>query len=359
MNRRATIAALLGGLAISLTGMLPAQTAAQDPAPIRSLSADAGYVFRFGAASQRDGYYRIEYQGKPVKESGTPFKEASSLDLLAPAPLKVGGDVPALSFRYESAKAFAGGGLLEALGTKELPLAGLSALGMRGTAQLGSDVDLKHIQASVGLETPPARIPGFANNGFSNWIVIGADVERREVTDSTAGDASLALGTFRSFLGKAIGWRKSADVVQTTAKIVHDVMTLAPTKAAALALKPKLDSIPANRRTVLQQTVLDLIGEVRTDAEWTDGVQALATGQADAITDQPTAAVYVEWSGWVDLASEPATGRFHSLFTASLNYWFVPARDDVFLRLHYERGYERASPTVERNDLIISIAVRM
>lgn len=338
---------------------LSAQAAAQDPAAIRSLSVDGGYALRFGDASTSDGFYRVVYQGKPVKESGTPFKWARAIDLLAPTPAKVAGDIPTIRLRYENSDAYADGGLLEVLGAKQLPIAALSKLHLRGTAQISGDVKLRQIQAAVGLESPPVRLPGLAGTGISNWLVVGLNAERREATDAEVGDSTLALGTFRSFVGKALGWRKSANVEQTTAKIVHDLFGLAPTHAAAIALKPKLDAIPAATRTVLQQTLLDLIPEVTTDAEWETKVRALATGQAEAITDQPTAALYAEWSGWVNLSSKAMDDRFRSLVTASLDYWFLPRRDDVLLRVRYERGYERASPATERNQLLISIGLRL
>lgn len=349
----------LAVLGLAVPALLQAQAGLQNPAAIGSLSADAGYAVPFGSGSGTEAYYRIVYDGRLVRERGTPFKRASSLDLLAPALQSAAGDVPQISLRYENSQAFAGGGLLSALGAKELPLGGLGRLGIRGTAQAGADIKLEHVVAAIGLESPPVRIPGLGRGGFSNWVVIGLNGERREATDSGGKNVNVGLATFRSFVGKAFGWRKSAEVAVTARKIVHDVLELAPTRAAALALEARLDSIPAARRTVLQQTLLDLIPEAATDDEWAAKVREMANGQADAITDQPTLAVYTEWSGWVDLAGHPTGGRFQSLFTASLDYWFLRTRDDVLLRLRYELGHERADPTVRKNQLLISLGLRL
>jgi hypothetical protein len=337
---------------------LAAQAGGQYPAPVRTISADGGYAIRFEAGAVNQAYYRLEYQGRMVREKGTPFKRASPLDLAAPALDQAAGDVPELLLRYTSNEAVAGGGLLEALGTKELPLSALSGLGLRGTAQLGADIELEDLQLAVGLESPPARIPGLAGRGISNWIVIGFNAERREATGG-AGEVNAALGTFRTFAGKAVGWRKSADVGRTAAKIRHDLLELAPTLADARNLNETIKAIPAHQRTVLQQTLVDAIGEAESDAEWESTIQEVATGQADAITDQPTAALYTEWSGWLDLASRPSAGRFRSLFTASLDYWFLPRRDDVSLSLRYELGYERAVPDLKLNQLVVSVEVRL
>jgi len=351
-------------IALGAAGLLPpvalaAQAGDQNPAPIQSISADGGYAVRFGPGGGTDGYYRVSYHGKLVRERGTPFKRASALDLLAPALEHPGGDVPQIALRYENDQAAAGGGLLSALGARPLPLAGLSGLGLRGTAEVGADIKLTHLQVAVGLETPPVRLPFLGQGGISNWLVFGVSGERREAIDNGGKDANVALATFRSFAGKAFGWRKSTDVAKTEAKIVHDVLELAPTRAAALTLQARLDSIPAGQRTLLQQTLLDLVPETTTDSGWSTAVREMAKGQADAITDQPTLAVYSEWSGWVDLAGHPGNGRFQSLFTASVDYWFLEARDDVLLRLRYELGYERVDPTARKNRLLISLGIRL
>lgn len=354
-------ALLLVALVSAVTAFpAPAQVSAgdQNPAPIRALSVDGGFAARFGSGAESGTYYRFSYQGSMVREAGTPFKAASSLDLLAPSPLKAAGDVPGLMLRYEVSEATLSGGVLDALGAKELGLPGLEALDLRGTAQLSADDRLDHIQAAVGLESPPLRLPGLAGTGITNWVVLGANVERRDATDNDQLDVDLALGTFRSFVGKALGWRKSASVWRTSQKIEQDILTLAPTLAGARELKATLDAIPAARRTMLQQSLLDLITDVEAESAWSKAVHEFAAGQADAITDQPTAALYAEWSGWADLASTPSEGRFKSLFTASLDYWFLPRQDDLLLRFRYEFGFERAVPTVRRNQLLISIGVR-
>ena len=336
-----------------------AQAGNQTPAPVNAISIDGGYAFRFGSNGKNESYYRVEYRGRPVREHGTPFKSARALDLLAPKLDSAGGDVPTIALRYENAQAYAAGGVIEALGAREVPLAALTSLGLRGAARIGADAKLNRITAAVGLETPPFRLPGLANSGVTNWIVFGVNGERREATDSVGPDASYALGTFRLFVGKAFGWRKSADVNQTAAKLVKDILELAPTKPAAVTLKTRLDSIPANRRTPLQQSLLDAIPEAATDADWVSTVRQLAFGEADAITDQPAAALYAEGSGWVNAEKEPSGGHFRSLFTVTLDYWFLPRRDDVLLKLRYELGYEHADPTTKKNHLLITVGVRL
>lgn len=348
------------GLLLVWVPVAEGQAGHQSPNLVNSFAVDAGHAFRFAAGQNNEGWYRVVYQGRPVREHGTPFQFARSLDLLAPKLEEAGGDVPQLGFRYENLQATADGGLLEALGARELPLAGLSALRLRGVARLGSDARLKHITAAVGLETPPLRLPGLAGSGVTNWVVAGVNAERRESSDDEVTSANHALGTFRAFAGKAFGWRKSADVGSTAGKIVQDILALAPTRTAALALRATIDSIPAARRTSLQQTVLDAIPEATSDEDWERTVRALAFGEADAITDQPTLAILLEGSGWIQLAGEDEAidKERRALVTATIDYWFWPGRDDVRLRLRYEHGYERTQPAVKKDHLLVGFGVR-
>ena len=92
-----------------------AQAGNQSPTPANTISVDGGYAFRFGAAGRNEGYYRVVFQGRPVRDQGTPFKYARALDLLAPTPDRAAGDVSAISLRYENDQASAGGGLLSTL----------------------------------------------------------------------------------------------------------------------------------------------------------------------------------------------------------------------------------------------------
>lgn len=351
------------GLALLLTAAPAARPAAAqsgflNPAPVRTFSFDGGYGWGFGAAGTDQRYYRFSYSGKMVREEGTPFSAARHLDLLAPQPAAAGGDVPGLAFRFEDGVASAGGALLEALGAEELPFPGLTALGLRGTALVAADDGFDHVTAAVGLESPPARIPGLGRSGISNWIVVGLNGERREATDSAGGDATVALATFRSFVGAAVGWRRSAEPGRVADKIVADLMAVAPTLAAASATADSIRRIPANRRTPLQQLVLDAVGDAGSDADWGTLVRELSRGTAEALVERPTLALYAEWSGWVDLASEPEGERFRSLFTATVDYWPLPSRDDILFRARYENGYERGAPGVKRHQVLATVGVR-
>ena len=178
------------------------------------------------------------------------------------------------------------------------------------------------------------------------------------MTDQQAGDDDLGLITFRSFLGKAFGWRKSADVGATAGKLEAELLEQAPTfeKGKELAATIKKD-VPANRRTKVQQRLIDTVEDFD-GTNWAGAIHATARGVANQITDQPTIAVYAEASGWQTVTGDPQGTRFKAMATITIDHWFLPTRDDVFLRLRYENGYERAVPTVRLNQLMASASLR-
>jgi len=332
-------------------------SSAQNPAAINTFEVEGGYSFAFTAGQEDLDYYRISYSGALIRSQGTPFKAAKGLDLSA-APTLGAGDRNSLNFRYEKGTTAVGGELLEALGAQEISFRGLEALHLRGTALVGADLETNMIQAAVGLESPPLRIPGFHKTQASNWLVFGVNGQRQESTDSASQDANFGLLTYRAFLGQAFGWRKSADVEETAAKIVKDFLAAAPDFTAAKNVEAKIRTIAANQRTKAQQLFLDAVGETSSPADWEKTVRDIAFGNADAITDQPTIALYAEGSGWYEFAGSTHDDKFKSLVTATIDYWPLPQTDAFFFRARYEHGYERETPDIKKDHLLLSIAAR-
>ena len=333
-------------------------TEAQNPGPVNTFEIDGGYNLNFRSGNESDSYYRITYRSSLVKSEGTPFKYASSLDLAAPALTTGRGDRNKLLLRFEQGTTTIGDGLFEANGVAPLTLRGIEALNLRGTALIAGDADGKTFQFAAGLESPPLRIPGLQNTQFSNWIVFGINAQRQEATDSDNDDKNVGLLTYRAFLGKAFGWRKSADVDKTAAKIEDEFLKQAPTYEEAKILAEKINSIEANNRTSLQQLFVDAVIEAESEANWQRTVKEMAYGTADAVTDQPTFALYAENSGWYSFSDSFNGKRLRNLLTLTLDYWPLLNYDHVFLRLRYENGHERAAPTDRKNHLLASINLR-
>ncbi|MGY4827082.1 hypothetical protein ACVNIS_00740 [Sphaerotilaceae bacterium SBD11-9] len=339
----------------------PAAAGAQNPAPLNGFEFEGGKLFNYRDSARNDSYYRVSYKGALVNEKGTPFKLASGLDLAAPAEAAsaVGaGDRHKWSLRYEHGTSTVGGGLFEAAGVQPFALRGLEKLDLRGTAAVASDEEGDNVQFALGLETPPMRLPGLRGTEVSNWIVFGVDAQRQKSASTQSVD-NHAMLTYRAFVGKAFGWRKSADVGSTAQKLERAILAQAPTLAAAQGLKDKLSKIPAAQRSSLQQLLLDAVVDTESEDDWVAEVRGIARGQADAITDQPTWAVYAEATGWYTASGPLDEGpRFRNLLTISLDYWFLPGRDDVFVRLRYENGYEWALPRERKNQLLASVGLR-
>lgn len=352
-------AALLAG---ALPSPLHAQPAgAQNPAPINAFEIDLGRRLDFRPGGRDESHQRLTYKGALVREQGTPFKAASGLDLTAPAPdpeaVAAAGDRHRWELRYENRSAALGGSLLEAQGVQPFALAGIEKLDLRGSAAVATADRGTYL--AIGLESPPLRIPGLAGREVSNWLVFGVNGERSPAATG-GGSTDRQHLTYRAFVGKAFGWRKSADVGKTAARLEQEILKQAPTLDEARVLAKKIRAAAASGTpTDLQTLLLDAVDEARDDADWAAQVRLVAAQEADAITDQPTLAVYVESSGGYSVSGRGEGPRLRSLHTATIDYWFLPGRDDTFLRLRYENGHEWTAPTVRRNHVILSLGLRL
>jgi hypothetical protein len=329
----------------------------QNPAPVSAFEVEGGYKFSFLDGEEDDSFYRFSYNGSLVRSSGTPFQFAEGLDLTEPSG-EPGGDRNTLNLRFEQGTTTLDGELLEAGGVRALNLRGLEKLDLRGTAFVGADLENETVQFAVGLESKPLRIPGVTRSGASNWLVFGVNGQRQEQSDTNAGDENLGLLTYRAFLGKAFGWRKSADVNTIAVELARRVLDQAPNLAAARGLEAKVKAVAANQRRSEQQLFLDALGEEpTTDEEWVETVRSLALGEADAITDQPTFSAYAEATGWYEWEGS-SEDKQKNLLLVTLDYWPLQQRDDFFLRVRYENGYERAVPNVKKDHVLLSVATR-
>ena len=363
MKGRILLCAALGlvsGMALAQGNAVDRAAAeAQNPAPVSTFEVEGGYRWSRlpDKTRDKDSWLRVSYKGSLVREEGTPFKDAQSLDLAAPAMPTGAGDRNTWSVRYESGQTELGGSLFEAEGVQPLKFRGLEKLDLRGTAFVGGNSAGKALQVAAGLESIPMRIPFASETGASNWVVVGINAQHQEMVDTQTGDDNFGLVTFRAFLGKAFGWRKSADVAQTAAKLEAQLLKQAPTPGEARSLAQSIRKIPATRRTKLQALFLDTVDDLG-GGDWTEAVREMAQGTADAITDQPTLAVYAEVSGWRTIAGDAEGPKTKGLSSLTIDYWFLETRDDMFLRLRYENGFERAQPAARLNRLMLSAALR-
>ncbi|MHB0939513.1 MAG: hypothetical protein ACYC6A_24220 [Armatimonadota bacterium] len=333
-------------------GFTRAVTDAQLPAPVRAMELDAGYRLGLdaGDTSGNSGYLRLAYYGIPVKQEGVPLKYAGHIDLAAPVIPEGLGDRYQLALIYERGATQQAGSLISSEAVLPLPWQYLRTMNLRGVAYVAGNLDTDEWIYAAGVESPPIRIPIVGGAGWSNWAVIGIQAEHldREAVQTTAG-----VATYRAFLGKGFGWRKSADVGKTAAAIEKTIIDQAPTYEQARALAGEIKAIPAIQRSALQQLFLDAVIEAEIASNWTPTVTAMARGHADAISDQATIAAYGELSGWQPIGD----GAGGQLVTATVDWWLVPGRDDLFLRVRYERGDDRASGE-NLNQVLLATSLR-
>ncbi len=330
----------------------------QYPAPLRTFEIEGGLRIFPDDSQDDDSYYRAVYRGSLIDSSGTPFKSAEHFEITEPAPTAASGDRNDLFLRIEKGHAEIGGDLLEADGAMPLPLRGLTHLGLRGAAYVATDLDGDRVKAATGLESPPLRLPFLGSSGVSNWLVFGVMAERNDATDSVTEDDTYGLLTGRFFVGSAFGWRKSADVQATAAKMEKLILEKAPDLDKARALVTEIREIPPNQLTALQALIIDTAGEAEDGADWNALVRGMAVGAADAITDQPTLAVYLEGSGWYAGSSLQNEPKHRGLLSLTVDYWPLESRDDVLLRAEYERGFERLMPNLRINQVTATVVVQ-
>ena len=337
------------------------------PAPINTVEIEAGISNQINSAGTRDRYHRIAYKGSLVDSAGTPFKYTKALSLSVPKLTQAQGDAQDISLVYE------GGGNLQARlfsASKIIPLElrGLNQA-LRGTAFLGGNLQTKTYQAAVGLETRPLHWRFLSQAAVSNWLTVGLHGQHQEATDSPFSDGGTSLFTYRAFVGKAFAWTKCADMTSVQHAVVDSILTQAPRYTDALVAQERIMQIPPGERTRIQDVFLDAVYEagqtIRKSAlgrdnntAWREAAQAIALGDADAATDCPTLAVYAEWSGWLTLSGQHTGSRNKNLISATLDYWPLKNNDSTLLRLRYEKGFERAAPTIKKDLATLSVVLR-
>lgn len=359
--RRGSAPALLCMLALTATAQSDEEAAALYPAPIRSIEIELGQQWQLSEPQAEHVYYRAAYYGSLVQSRGTPFKDAEHLDLDEPKLLEASGDKNEVVLRIQDGRANVGGGFFDANGTVPLTLAGLEKLQLRGSGSIAGDLEGDSYRISLGLESPPLRVPGASRLGVSNWLIVGVAGQRQEATDTAEADHNSGIATGTLFLGKAFGWRKSQPASVVSTRISKLMLEAAPTRAQAAQKAEQLKQIPANKRSKFQQLLLDALDESTSEEDWAETVIAMSDGTADAITDQPTLSLYLEASGWHEFTSPSANAKRErrGLVTFTADYWPLIDRNDLFLRLRYELGHERAHPTARLNQLTLSLNVRL
>jgi len=331
----------------------------QPPTPATVWEIEGGYRWDHVAGRDSDGYYRVNYRGSPVAQKGTPFKQTEHVLSDAPKPTLL-TDRADWSFTYEHGSVSTGGGLLQGEALMPLDLRLPKDFMPRGTAFVGGDSTFKQVNIAVGLETPPLHVGALSQLGITHWAVVGISAQRREETDSAVGDKNFAAASYRGFIGKAFLFHPKASVGELAQRVSDAYLREAPTlkDAKAVADNLKQSAAKGTTLTVFQEAFIDAASDVSKPEEWPSAALRTARAAAEGVLQQPTFAVYSEVSGWYEMRGDDGTSRSRALFTLTADYWFLATRDDVFLRLRYENGYERGNPQNRKNQMLAAIALR-
>ncbi|HUL63980.1 MAG TPA: hypothetical protein VLW55_05140 [Burkholderiaceae bacterium] len=371
-------------LCVQAAAQQSAQTDANDarrPLDANRFEIEGGYRFDFVQGHDNDGWYKIQYRGTPLALRGTASQYSDTIVLDKPKVQPGTDDRSDLNLRFEQGTLALAGGLFDMEGVKPLTFAGLEKLDLRGTAFAASDRRFTQVNFGIGLESPSLHIDALGKREIANWLVLGVNGQHREITDSSTGDRNFVAGTWRGFVGKA-WFRKpqSARAIDDLAQRVYDAYvkqgaSLEAAQAASKQIVAKVkradrpylttnylttidDDVPRELALAKARKGSDLTAE-ESEAIFLETLRKSARGYAVTETEERIFAVYAEVSGWYEFRASDGGGRAKNLLALSADYWFMPGRDDVFLRLRYENGFERGAPEERKNQLMLSVGLKL
>lgn len=371
-----------------------------------TIEVDLAYRSNFERGGKDDSYTRIMLLGKSLKEAGSPLSYTvpqSTKNL----PGETSNGRNALFFRFENGSGAFGGSLFEAMGLSPISLNGLERLPVRGSLYIGANDDLKSLQVAAGLES--ARIPIIAdrdNKGnISNWIYLGIYGQRQENRDADT-DADGFLGTYEAAIGKNNFRRISGDaevrkqldsIAESQQKFLAALSSDSDTEknlAMEVLLRIQKDGKFEELRNVIGsdssiQEEREFVAKAEGDADTFEAACALrdyyrnhpprteqgrhflqymngefmhpaieASKHYLELTYTPVSAWGIETRGWYDFSGKFGGDRLKTFTTATFEYWPSLANANVSIKLRYELGHERATPTERKNHLAIMFSLR-
>jgi len=183
---------------------------------------DAGALLQLNPGKDNQYYYKLQYNGQPLSQSGKAFADPTFPGpTKAPEKISGGGDSNDFALRLENSSLTSSSALLDSLGVKPLNLPYGGFLGqMRGAVQVTGLLDTQkakvdHLDVGLGLETqaihPLRRLNINNHTGITNWLIVGIqgstlsgdDDTQEGANDSKSNGAFLA--TYRSLFATSFG----------------------------------------------------------------------------------------------------------------------------------------------------------
>ncbi len=351
--------------------------------PMLPAHADGGLTLEGGAMQNARVprgsafYYRVDYQGMSLGEYGrafapTPDPNAAVARLLVPP-----RDSADVSVHLERGAVRAAGDVFSAAGIKPLGAALPALRRLRGTAQAFGSLDGTSTTYSLGLETPSFHAPEALRLGrasVANWLVVGAQAERRRRPGAVAEFRDASAIQARWFAGRGFGPRghsarqlrelhealagvrrrastyRQAEDINTDWRRHHRGEARPPVEAAiggiVGGLEDELDDRPAAERDSLADD----------PAWWAEHVDQW--GEATLPPDQPRAALWFDGYVRREYGAGRASDAALQLFRAQLQVWLSLADPEQgWITLAYVNGFDRALPRERRDQLLLTMGM--
>lgn len=355
----------------------------QDPADQLLLQLEAGYLADFRRGERERGYYRLDYKGKTISQSGDPITVRGAENVAVATRKEQTGDVHQLSLLLDQGAIGLSGGLLDVLGLQPLRLPGVGDW-LRGTMRVSGSLRHRNLSLSGGLETKPIRLYNLLTNRtesevnpekLANFLVLGIAGNQQDTDDDPSGPGGTvdtAIFTYRAGVSRAWNWQVSEKGVaarrRLAVRIARALREAGPSgvlrQDTLLMLRSKHD---ANLLQTLQSddqlTVLERVSLATLAALNRTGMEVRPLNASEAATvlseaesaaakddfagapDQWTVRAEAGLEGWYTFSGPYGIRRHQSSFFAALDYVPNPKMAERFsIQARYENGFLRASP---------------
>ena len=355
----------------------------QDPADQLLLQLEAGYLADFRRGERDRGYYRLDYKGKTISESGDPITVRGAENVAVARGREQTGDVHRLSLLLDQGAIGLSGGLLDVLGLQPLHLPGVGDW-LRGTLRVSGSLRHRNLSLSGGVESKPIAFynsltgqPASTVNRekLANFLVLGIAGNQQDTDDDPSGPggtADTALFTYRAGVSRAWNWQISEKGVAARRRLADRISrNLREAGPSAVLRKEALQifrggnaadalrSMESDRQlTVLERVCIATLRDMdRSSREMrplnaTEAVEARMKAEKAASADE-FAGAPDQWSlraeagleGWYTFTGPYGIRRHQSSFFAALDYVPNPKMAERFaIQARYENGFLRASP---------------
>ncbi len=371
LGRMATIwAALLSIASLPWPDGARADADKGSPQPTDALEVNAGWLRDFEATVQNAFYYRVSYEGRPVRGQGSEFAAAPNPNTPATRTVDKAGDTGNFNLRLERGQVGTNSELYDVLGIRPLSLSLPALARLRGTAQATGQLDGRLFTLALGLEAPPVHPLHSLNEAtpanITNWVIFGVQAQRRQLDSTTTTVKESGVATARAFVGRGFWWRHSQQLTGIKKDLIRDVLAEASdfTDAQGLhdAIRERIKQGTATDADRLIQLIaqegegLPVADRHRADLWEQRVVQAATWNQANTPPDQPTVALWLEGLVWREFGRDRATDAWLNTVVSTLRWWPDPRHPNMaWLSLCYVNGFDRATLASRRDQLMLTL----